>query len=199
MLIQIAWVAVVYFVAAKLGLELQLPGTNSSPVWPPTGIAFAAVLLLGIRVWPGIMLGAFAANFLVFSSDLAFGNKLAASAFISVGNTLESVAGAWILYRFVKRGQEFDRAAGVSKFVGAVLVMCLLSCTIGALSVCGLVLPEAVGFNAFWNVWFTWWLGDVAGGLILAPAIIACVRNVGTTKGKWGTTKGEPQKGTFWF
>ena len=62
-------VAVVYFVAAYLGLKVQIPGTNASPVWPPTGIAFAAVMLFGFRIWPGILIGAFSANFLVFPPD----------------------------------------------------------------------------------------------------------------------------------
>src|SRR5712691_9026747 len=55
--------AAIYFGAAKLGLSLAFFNANVSPVWPPTGIAIAAVLLLGYRIWPGILLGAFLANF----------------------------------------------------------------------------------------------------------------------------------------
>jgi integral membrane sensor domain MASE1 len=60
--LQVAAVAVVYYAAARLGLTMQLPDTNASPVWPPSGIGFAAVMLTGYRVWPGIAVGAFLAN-----------------------------------------------------------------------------------------------------------------------------------------
>src|SRR5881396_320491 len=60
---QIAGAAVLYYAAARLSLHLAFENTNASPVWPPSGIALALVLLLGYRVWPGILLGAFLANF----------------------------------------------------------------------------------------------------------------------------------------
>ena len=59
---EMALVALVYYAAARLGLLLQLPGTNASPVWPPSGIGLAALMMFGLRVWPGIMLGAFLAT-----------------------------------------------------------------------------------------------------------------------------------------
>src|SRR6478736_3920662 len=54
--------AAAYFVAGKFGLTLASVHTNVSPVWPPTGLALAAVLLFGIRVWPGVFLGALLVN-----------------------------------------------------------------------------------------------------------------------------------------
>ena len=54
--------AVVYFLAGKLGLSLAFVNRSVTSVWPPSGISIAAVLLLGYRVWPGISLGAFAVN-----------------------------------------------------------------------------------------------------------------------------------------
>jgi integral membrane sensor domain MASE1 len=62
LLAQIAAIAISYFALAKVGLSLAIIHTNVSPVWPPTGFAIAAVVILGYRVWPGILLGALAAN-----------------------------------------------------------------------------------------------------------------------------------------
>ena len=58
----IAGVAIVYFAAGKLGLYSGSFTAVSLPVWPPTGIAFAAMLILGYQIWPGIFLGAFFVN-----------------------------------------------------------------------------------------------------------------------------------------
>src|SRR5262249_22163036 len=90
--------AAVYFAAAKLGLRMALDVQEVSPVWPPTGIALAAILLFGFRVWPGIALGAFLAN-------LTLGEPFGTVLGITAGNTLEALAGAWLLNRFVG----FDR------------------------------------------------------------------------------------------
>src|SRR2546426_12634745 len=87
-LIEVAAVAVAYYAGARLGLLIQLPGTNASPVWPPSGIGLAVVLVFGLRVWPGITIGAFLANLLTLpSTSVGF----VASTLIAVGNTLEHV------------------------------------------------------------------------------------------------------------
>jgi len=69
--IEVLIVAILYYGAARLGLTLAFESTNASPVWPPSGIALVAALLLGYRVWPGIMLGAFLANVVVFIANHA--------------------------------------------------------------------------------------------------------------------------------
>src|SRR5690348_6843055 len=91
--LRILLVAVVYFTAARFGLMLELGHTNASPVWPPSGIAFASLLLLGIETWPGITIGALAINILVFYENKATGTSslIISSMAICVGNTLESV------------------------------------------------------------------------------------------------------------
>src|SRR2546422_2919651 len=90
-------IAVVYYLAAKLGLEMAPSGAEQvSPVWPPTGIAMAALLLLGLRFWPGVALGAFLAN--VTAPHEHLGTALA----IATGNTLEAVTAAWLLWRVAR-------------------------------------------------------------------------------------------------
>src|SRR5436309_8971863 len=98
-LIEVAAVAVAYYAGSRLGLLMQLPGTNASPVWPPAGIGLAAVLLFGLRVWPGITLGAFLANLLTLPSTWA---GFMASSSIAVGNTLEHVVALVLLRRLVR-------------------------------------------------------------------------------------------------
>ena len=88
-------VAAVYFGAAKLGLTMALVAEQVTAVWPPTGIALAALVLFGNRLWPGIALGAFLAN-------LTAHEPLASACGIALGNTLEAVLGAYLLRRFVE-------------------------------------------------------------------------------------------------
>ena len=81
LLAQIAAIAFGYFALARVGLWLAIIHTNVSPVWPPTGLAIAAVVILGYRVWPGILLGALAANAFLTPAPLL------TDVAISIGNT----------------------------------------------------------------------------------------------------------------
>src|SRR5256885_8059979 len=91
----------IYFVAGKLGLNLAFVNASASPVWPPAGIALAALLVLGYRVWPGIFVGAFLVN---FWTTLNIPSSLG----IAGGNTLEAVCGAWLVDRFSRGPRAFD-------------------------------------------------------------------------------------------
>src|SRR4030095_1030300 len=110
--VEIFAVATVYFVAAKIGLSFAYINASVSPVWPPTGVAVAATLLLGYRIWPGIFLGAFVVN-------LVTPLPTETAAAIAIGNTAESLCALFIL-RTLGFRQQFDRAGDVSKFVIAV-------------------------------------------------------------------------------
>src|SRR5262249_25941027 len=121
-------IAVLYFVAAKLGLTMAFVAEQVTPVWPPTGIALAATLLLGYRVWPGIWLGAFLANATAHEPILtAMG--------IATGNTPEALIGAWLLNRQPGFRRSLDRLLDVlSLVVLAALASTLASALIGSLS-----------------------------------------------------------------
>src|SRR5438552_17710920 len=84
---------VVYFIAGKLSLKLAFLYASASPVWPPAGIALAALLLLGYRVWPAIFVGAFLVN-------LTTAGNVWTSLAIATGNTLEAAIGTWLILRF---------------------------------------------------------------------------------------------------
>jgi integral membrane sensor domain MASE1 len=112
--------AVIYFIAGKLGLMLASLHASASPVWPPAGIALAGLLLLGYRAWPGIFIGAFLVN--VTSA----GNVATAFA-IATGNTLEALVGAWLVNRFAGGTNVFDRPQGVFKFALAAGISTIIS------------------------------------------------------------------------
>ncbi|RFP19405.1 MULTISPECIES: CHASE domain-containing protein [unclassified Duganella] len=161
-----------YYLVANTSLLLAFAHTNATPVWPPSGIAFAAVLLLGYRAWPAILLGALAANLATFTTNgLPFNAGLVtASLLIATGNTLEALAGAWLMRRHTDAARPFGNLQDVYKFATIALLVCLISAGIGSgtLVLGGLVAPAA------WNtVALTWWVGDVAGVLLVAPAILA--------------------------
>ena len=158
--------AAVYFGAARVGLSLAFLHANVSPVWPPTGIAIAAVLWLGYRISPAILLGALLAN-------LATGAPLAMAGGIAIGNTLEAMSAAFLLHRFVGFQSPFYRARDVLKFVLiAVLISPIVSATIGNAS---LVLGGAASWGNFGWLWLTWWIGDGVGALVVAPLVLTWI------------------------
>lgn len=153
----------VYVVAGKLGLRLAFVHASATPVWPPTGIAFAAFLLLGDRVWPAILLGAFLVN-------LTTAGSVATSVGIAVGNTLEGLAGASLVNRFANGRRVFERAQDIFKFVAlAGLLSTAVSATVGVTT---LSLGGYASWNRYGAIWLTWWLGDVAGDLVVAPVLV---------------------------
>jgi signal transduction histidine kinase len=158
----IAVFAIIYLIAGKIGLHLASLHANASPVWPPAGIALAAILLLGYRAWPAIFVGAFLVN-------LTTAGTGATSVAIATGNTLEAVAGAWLVNRFAGGRNVFDRPQGVFKFALAAAISAVISPVFGVTS---LALYGFADWTNYGAIWVTWWLGDVAGDLIFTPLVL---------------------------
>ncbi|PZR74357.1 MAG: hypothetical protein DLM73_08170 [Chthoniobacterales bacterium] len=154
--------AVLYYVAGKLSLKLAFLHASASPVWPPAGIALAALLVVGYRAWPAIFVGAFLVN--LTTAGTAF-----TSFGIATGNTLEALTGAWLVNRFAGGTGVFDRAQGVFKFALAVIVSTLVSPTLGVTSLAFAGFAPWANYGA---IWLTWWLGDMSGDLIVAPLLV---------------------------
>lgn len=167
---QVAAMAAVYYAAARLGLMLQLPGTNASPVWPPSGIGLAAILLFGPRLLPGIAMGAFLAN--LHTLPQTAGGFLAAGA-ICTGNTLEQVVAVLLLRQVASSTNPFERVRDVFSFVVVASVSSMVASTAGTTS---LWLTGNIPAALYGPVWFTWWLGDAAGMLVFAPALYCWLR-----------------------
>src|SRR6266550_4300207 len=157
----ISVLTLLYFLVGKLSLKLAFLHASASPVWPPAGIALAALIVLGYRVWPAIFIGAFLVN------ATTAGNILT-SLCIATGNTLEGICGAWLVNRFAGGRHVFDRPQDVFKFACAAAVSTLISPTFGVTS---LALETFADWSRYGAIWTTWWLGDTAGDLIVAPFI----------------------------
>src|SRR5437667_2227003 len=151
-----------YFIAGKFGLMLASLHASASPVWPPAGIALAALLLLGYRAWPAIFVGAFLVN-------VTTAGNVATSLAVASGNTLEAVCGAWLVNRFAGGTTVFDRPQGVFKFALAAAVSTIISPAFG---VTGLALAGFADSTNYGAISLTWWLGDTTGDLLIAPLII---------------------------
>jgi PAS domain S-box-containing protein len=169
---RIITIAFVYCATAHMSLSLAFEKTNASPVWPPSAIGFAAILFWGYRVWPGIAIGAFAANTFVF-----FLNQFAdpftvilLSFFIGAGNTLEAVTGVFLLEYLCGSRNPMEKLQDVLKFFVIAIVMCLVSSLVGPTAIC---LSGNISWSLYPIVWFTWWLGDVIGILVFAPLLFA--------------------------
>src|SRR5215813_1598932 len=157
-------VAIVYFAGAELGLSLATLHKNVTPVWPPTGIAIAALLIFGGRVWPGVFIGALAAN-------LPTSISVASAVSIATGNTLEAVIAWFLLQRSKRWGRSFDSVNDVMIFVVyAAFLAPLVSATIGSLSVC---FSDPGEWHRFARIWLTWWMGDGFGALIVSPFLLS--------------------------
>src|SRR6266480_7175159 len=167
-LVEFFGIAIAYLAVAKLSLALASIHPSATPIWPPTGYALAAVLLLGYRVSPAIFLGALVANVTTAGS---IGTSLA----IATGNTFESLVGAYLINRWSDGRSTFDTPAGVARFA----VICFVPSTMisATLGVGSLSLAGYADWSEVRSIWTTWWMGDLAGALVITPAIVL-----------WGTT-----------
>jgi signal transduction histidine kinase len=158
--------ALVYFAAGKFGLRLATVHESASVIWPPTGIALAAVLMWGRRVWPAILVASFLVN-------ITTAGTTATSLGIAVGNTLEAYLGGWLVRRYAGGPAAFDRPRDVFTFVVAAIGCTALSATIGVTS---LTLGGEARWGDYGPIWLTWWLGDAGGALLVAPLLVLWAR-----------------------
>ncbi|HVT08006.1 MAG TPA: MASE1 domain-containing protein [Polyangia bacterium] len=154
---------VAYVVTARLGLTFDALGGIATTVWPPTGIALAALLLGGLGLWPAITAGAFVANLL---SHI----PVWAAALVAVGNTLEAVV-ATVALRRTGFDRRLARVLDVLLLVGvAALSSTAISAAVGLASARLAHIPAAHHASGFFAVW---WVGDALGDLLIAPLILA--------------------------
>ena len=153
-----------YYLAGKAGLQFfGLLHPSASAIWIPTGIAIASLLIFGYRVWPAIFAGAFLVNVTTHGS-------IATSLGVAAGNTLEGVVAAYLVNRFADGTAFFTHAANIFRFAAlAGLVSTAVSATIGVASLTLGGYALAADFQA---IWFTWWLGDAAGAIVVTPLLV---------------------------
>ena len=165
-LLTLAIVTGLYFGAAKIGLHLSVAHGVITPVWPPTGIALAALLIFGPRMWPAVAAGALLAN-------ATSGVSIWVAAAIAVGNTLEAVVGAWLLRRAGFR-PALDRARDV---LALTLLAGLFATTLAATNgVTTLAIAGSDAASPYGSAWILWWLGDAMGALLVTPLLLVWAR-----------------------
>ncbi|MDR3480131.1 MAG: CHASE domain-containing protein [Burkholderiaceae bacterium] len=169
----VAGLAVIYYAAARLGLLFAFASINASSVWPPSGIALAAILLFGFRLWPGIFIGAFAANIAVFIANHVAGSltTFIVSLAIASGNTLEAVVCALLVRYLIGRPLGLAKPTDIYKFVLTAVLAAALSAGIGAASLrLGQIAPPGI---ASWTIASIWWVGDTSGIFVVTPLLLA--------------------------
>jgi PAS domain S-box-containing protein len=166
----LAGLAVAYFITAKLSLLLAFEHTIAVPVWPPSGMALAALLIFGYRIWPGIFAGAFLANiFTLWGMPFSAPASVIAALGTAFGNTLEPLIGAYCINRISQNHAPFESIKDLFIFIiFCGLVSTVISATIGVASFC-LLRGDWAEVDA---LWLTWWLGDTLGILVVTPVIL---------------------------
>ncbi|CAL9362039.1 hypothetical protein SUDANB120_00687 [Streptomyces sp. enrichment culture] len=162
--LRILAVAVAYYATGQAGLLLSIvvEGAMVTPLWPPTGIALAALLWFGLRAWPGITLGAYMNIEHLASFEPGDAGLL-------LGNTLAPVC-AYLLLRRSGFRTQMDRLRDALALVFlAGLPAMLISATIG----CGMLVATGdLPPSEFWPVWAAWWAGDAMGVLLVTPVLL---------------------------
>ena len=158
----LALLAATYAVAGRLGFTASAIHPVVSSAWPPSGIALAALLLFGMRLWPGVALGAFFVN---FSAGIAPLGALG----IAVGNTLEAVVATLLVTSFAGLRPTLERRREVFAIAAAAAIAPTVSATIGVF-----VLSMLSGGSAFplGTAWLAWASGDAIGILLVTPLIL---------------------------
>ena len=159
----LAAVVGLYVLGGSLGLRLAFYHPSATPIWPPTGIALVALLVLGYEAAPAVFLGALLTN-------LSIAGDVATSWGIATGNTLEAVCGAYLINRYAAGRRALESPVNVVRFavLGGVLSP-LVAATIGVTT---LAAGGAAAWTDYFPIWFTWWLGDLGGTLVLAPTLL---------------------------
>lgn len=157
-----------YCLAAQTGLSIATLNHQVSPIWPATGIAIGILTFFGPRFLPAISLGAFIINFLV-SYD--FINSL----MIMIGNSLEAYLGFLIIFK-INNIKNLQLEKANLKFIGVILaslIAPIISASIGTLSVVGF---QKINTMMAYDIFLTWWTGDLIGGLVFIPAFIKLIK-----------------------
>ncbi|HEX5684178.1 MAG TPA: ATP-binding protein [Ideonella sp.] len=159
--------ALAYYVTAQLGMALAIGPLRITAIWPPAGIALAALMLCGLRVFPGLMLGSVATHFSdFFGPQLGYGGSaLLGAALLASGSLVQATLAAHLV-RDVPGKVEAAPVRQTLHFALVVGACSLIGASVGeaTLYAFGKAAPKEIFFGGL-----TWWVGDVAGMLLVAP------------------------------
>jgi PAS domain S-box-containing protein len=153
-----------YVVGGLIGKKTAFLSGSAALVWPPAGIALAAILLFGYRFWPGVALGAVLFS---FTNGTPFGFFTLGTA---VGNTMGAITCAYLLKKFISFDNAMERTRDVTGYIG---LACFLGTTVNAMfNVVGLAYSGAVAWDNLFSTTLTWWVPNALAGLVVAPFIV---------------------------
>ena len=173
--LKIIGVALLYYLSARLGYFFAFEHTTALPAWPPSGIAFAMIILLGRATWPGITIGSLVANIMAYWNDplIPAQTMITISTLIAVGHTLEALTGNYLVKHWIKDDYPFRNPKTTFRFMFVTLTMCLVGAGIG--TVC-LYLNNANLTQGLLRTGFSWFIGNVVGILLFTPIILAAAK-----------------------
>ncbi|HEY5659662.1 MAG TPA: MASE1 domain-containing protein [Gaiellaceae bacterium] len=159
--VSVGAVAGLYYGSGRAGLHLAYLHGTVTALWPPVGVGIAALVILGIGVWPGIVIG----DLLLADFSTPWGTVAGQT----IGNTLEVVVAALLFRRLAQNRIGLERVWDVLALVVCAAVGTLISAVFGVVS---LRLGDVISSDEFGSVFRTWWLGDFSGALVFAPLIL---------------------------
>jgi signal transduction histidine kinase len=169
---RIILVGFLFYASACLGYFLAFENTSTLPTWPPSGIAFALIILMGRSVWPGIMIGALLANLMAHWSNasLPVHAAILLSCLTAIANTIEALIGNFLVRQWIGNNYPFKKARNTFQFLFVTLFMCLAGAMLGTF---GLFVSNVVGIDELWKTALSWWVGNVVGILLFTPLILS--------------------------
>ncbi|MEZ5956010.1 MAG: MASE1 domain-containing protein [Hyphomonadaceae bacterium] len=167
--IEIILAALIYVALARASLHFATLNASTTPIWPPTGLAIALLLMRGNINLLAIAIGAFAANYVVTP-------EIPTAALIATGNTLEAFIATFLIQRWAKGEDVFQSPVGVGKF--AVIVTAVSAPVSATIGVVTLATTGHAAWSSFIPIWITWWLGNLAGAILIAPALVLWTRTL---------------------
>jgi signal transduction histidine kinase len=170
--LQIVLVGFLFYASACLGYFLAFENTTTLPAWPPSGIAFALIILMGRSAWPGIMIGSLLANLMAHWSNtsLPVHTAIALSCLTAMANTIEALIGNFLIKQWIGNSYPFRNARNAFCFLFITLSMCLAGALLGTL---GMFASHVVGLHELWRTALSWWVGNVVGILLFTPLILS--------------------------
>ena len=165
-------IAVTYVILGEIGQSLAIEPGNVTPIWPPSGLAFALVLLMGNRALYGIFLGAFLINTFGFSEKITDDNLIQiiiSGLFIGIGSSLQPFLGAMLLKHFFHYK---ELTAKVKNYLIFIVIVPIITVTSSAIGTIAMYFTGIISSDLVQEVWITWWLGDGAGIILFAPFLL---------------------------
>jgi PAS domain S-box-containing protein len=156
-------IAAIYIGLAESARLLPAINPAATPLWPPTGFALVLVLLRGYRIWPAILVGS-------VSPYLMAGRSLLEVGSVGISTLLAAFAGTWLISRWSNGHQTFGTPSSIAKF--AIISFAPATMISSTIVLAGFILANKLSFSDSVVTWLTWWLGDAAGTLVIAPAVV---------------------------